>query len=414
MDTDSIPILLALFVLLLLSAFFSATETAFSSLNQIKLKTLAASGDKRAAKTLATVEKYDKLLTTILVGNNVVNIAMSAIATVLFIGWLGNGGATVSTAIVTVVVLIFGEITPKSLAKESPERFAMAVTPVIRFVMLLLTPVNFLFTCWKKLLLRVFRLRSEKTVTEEDLLTIVDEAETVGELRAEESEIIRSAIEFRELEAVDVLTPRVHMTAVDVSTPVQEIFELFRESEYSRIPVFDETPDKILGIVNQKDFYERVMIRDEDFRSVITPVPFVPESAKIADLLQLMREKRCHMVVVVDEYGGTAGILTMEDILEELVGEIYDEHDEVEIALRPAGEGYRALGLSSVEDFFEALGYEEETTATTVGGWVMEKLERIPVKGDRFTAGSLAVTVTKVRDHSPVEIYVRVKPDKES
>ena len=409
MDTDSIPILLAIVLLIVFSAFFSATETAFSSLNRLKLKGMAASGDRKAAKTLAISEKYDKLLTTILIGNNIVNITMSSLATVFFLGIFVKNGAAISTVVITILVLIFGEITPKSLAKEAPERFAMAVTPVIRGFLFLFTPVNYIFTKWKKLLLKLFRVHGEKAVTEEDILTIVDEAESVGELDAGESRIIRSAIEFKEMEVREILTPRVRMTAVDRTLPPEEILAVFRESEYTRIPVYEETADRIVGILNQKDFYERVLISGEPLEGVWSKPTFVPESVKLGDLLQEMRRSHIHMAVVVDEYGGTAGIVTMEDILEELVGEIYDEHDEEEIELRRTHGGYRALCSAPVSDLFDAVGYEEETDSATVSGWLMEKLERIPVRGDHFTAGPLTVTVTKARKNQPLEVYVKVE-----
>ncbi len=409
MDADSIPILLAIFVLLALSAFFSATETAFSSLNRLKLKSMAGAGDRRAARTLALEENYDKLLTTILIGNNIVNITMSSLATVFFIGLLAHNGAAVSTVVITILVLIFGEITPKSLAKEAPERFAMAVTPVIRVFLVLFTPVNAIFSAWKKLLLRLFHLRSEKAVTEEDILTIVTEAENVGEIDEGESRIIRQAVEFNEMEVREILTPRVRMTAVERSSSPDEILAVFRESEFTRIPVYEESLDNIIGILNQKDFYERALIGGESVASVWTKPTFVPESANLGDLLAEMRRSHTHMAVVVDEYGGTAGLVTMEDILEELVGEIYDEHDEEEIALRRTHGGYRVLCSAPIGDLFDAVGYEEETDAATVSGWLAEKLEKIPERGDSVTAGPLRITVTRSHENKPIEVFVRVE-----
>ena len=317
--------IIAIVVLILFSSYFSATETAFTSVNKIKLKTMAADGDAKAAKVLELTEKYDKLLTTILIGNNVVNIAMTAIATVLFVGIMAEKGAAVSTVVITIVVLVFGEITPKNIAKEKPESFAKFSAPVISFLMMILTPINYVFTQWKKLVTRIFKLGGEDKITDEELLTMVEEAETGGGINEERSELIQNAIEFDDLTAEDVMTPRPEMVAVEVNCSKEELAEIFEQTGYSRLPVYEDEIDKIMGVINQKDFHYHVAGTDKSISDYVAPVVFVAATIKIFDLLKKMQKLNTHMAIVIDEYGGTSGLVTMEDIIEELVGEIYDE-----------------------------------------------------------------------------------------
>ena len=326
--------LLLVLVLITLSAFFSATETAYSSLNRARLKSLVDRGQKRAADTLALADRYDELLSTILVGNNIVNIALASVGTVMFVRWLGDAGVGVSTAVVTVFVLIFGEISPKSLAKEVPERFAMAVYPLIRVFVTVLKPVNWLFTKWKQFLSRLLRVDDDHAITQDELLTLVEEAKQEGGMNADESELLKSAIEFHDLDVSDILTPRVRVDGVPLESTPQETADRFEASGYSRLPVYEDTLDHIVGVVHQKDFYNRVRHGGDFALSSIMKKPvYVPPGAKISDTLRLLQRTQSQMAVVADEYGGTVGIVTMEDILEELVGEIWDEHDEVEEAL---------------------------------------------------------------------------------
>ena len=397
-------------VLVALSAFFSATETAFSSLNRTRLKSMADKGDKRAAAALALEEKYDNLLSTILVGNNIVNIALASIGTVFFVALVGSNGVSLSTAVITVVVLIFGEITPKSLAKEMPERFAMLVTPVIRLLMALLKPVNWLFSQWKLLLHKLFKFEEEPAVTSDELLTIVEEAEQEGGMDAEESELLKSAIEFHDLDVDDILTPRVRVEGVPVDATVKETADQFEASGYSRLPVYEETLDHIVGVLHQKDFFMRAR-KDHNFTiSEIMKKPVhVPSGAKISDTLRLLQRTQSQMAIVADEYGGTEGIVSMEDILEELVGEIWDEHDEVEEPFRLSEDGSlcRVLGSADPEEMFEKLSIEDETEASTVSGWVMEKTEKIPQAGDEFDFGGWHAVVRSVDDRCVQELEMR-------
>ncbi len=394
--------------LILMSAYFSATETAFSSLNKTRLKALAEKGDRRAALACSLSEQYDRLLSTILIGNNIVNIAVSSIGTVLFVRAYGDIGATISTAVVTVVVLIFGEISPKSLAKESPERFAMFSAPIIRAFMWLLTPVNFLFTLWKRLLSKVFKVSGDRKMTQTELLMLVEEVEQEGSIDEDEGNLLRSAIEFTDRDAEDILTHRVDLEAVPLTATKEEIARVFSESRYSRLLVYEDSIDNIVGVIHQKDFYTGSGVTGQGVEQIMTAPLFVPQSVKISSLLKLLQKNKSHIAVVSDEYGGTLGIVTMEDILEELVGEIWDEHDEVVESFRQTGEGaWRVACGMDLEKMFHFFGIKGESDSASVSGWVMEQLGRIPNEGDRFVYGGLLFTVTDTDYRRVLEIEVR-------
>ena len=394
--------------LILMSAYFSATETAFSSLNKTRLKALAEKGDRRAALACSLSEQYDRLLSTILIGNNIVNIAVSSIGTVLFVRAYGDIGATISTAVVTVVVLIFGEISPKSLAKESPERFAMFSAPIIRAFMWLLTPVNFLFTLWKRLLSKVFKVSGDRKMTQTELLMLVEEVEQEGSIDEDEGNLLRSAIEFTDRDAEDILTHRVDLEAVPLTATKEEIARVFSESRYSRLLVYEDSIDNIVGVIHQKDFYTGSGVTGQGVEQIMTAPLFVPQSVKISSLLKLLQKNKSHIAVVSDEYGGTLGIVTREDILEELVGEIWDEHDEVVESFRQTGEGaWRVACGMDLEKMFHFFGIKGESDSASVSGWVMEQLGRIPNEGDRFVYGGLLFTVTDTDYRRVLEIEVR-------
>lgn len=383
--------------LVAMSGYFSATETAFSSLSVTKMRILAEHGNKSAALVLKLLENYDKLLSTILVGNNIVNIALASLATVWFVGKIGNSGATVSTVVTTVVVLIFGEITPKSLAKESPEGFALFSSPIIRFLAVLLTPINALFSLWKKLVSKFFKSEEDRSLTEEELLTIVEEVEQNGGIGEQEGELIRSALELNENNASDIATPRVDVTAISLDAEENEIASVFAESGYSRLPIYDETLDNIVGVVHQTDFFREKGKEDYSLRAIMKKPIFVPESIKIGALLKILQREKCHMAVVSDEYGGTLGIVTMEDILEELVGEIWDEHDEIEEDFEKASDGtFTVSGAADPEEMLETLGLDEEIRYATVSGWVMDELDKIPEVDDAFEYKGYHIRVTAV------------------
>lgn len=415
MDSNIIADIVAIVILVFFSAYFSATETAFTSLNRIKMKNMASEGNKKAELVLQLESKYDKLLTTILVGNNIVNIAMTAIATVLFVKLLGGYGATVSTVVITIVVLIFGEISPKNIAKEKPESFSMVSAPFIRVLMLILTPINFLFTQWKKILSKLFKLGGDHTITEDELLTIVEEAETGGSIDNEQSELIQNAIEFNDLEAWDVLTPRVEMKAIEVKTSKEKLAELFKETGFSRFPVYEEDADHILGVINQKDFHNYVTGTNRSITEFIKPVVFVPGGVKASALLKKMQQMKAHMAIVIDEYGGTEGLVTMEDIIEELVGEIYDEHDAVmSQEIIPLQNGsFRVKGSANIEKVLDYFDIDEDMEAQTVNGWVVRNLDKLPEKNDSFQQQIdnklMKVRVTKADDRKAREINLVVE-----
>lgn len=410
MDSDSITQIFVLAVLILMSAYFSASETAFSTMNRIRMKNMAAEGNKRAALALKMAEDYDKLLSTILIGNNIVNIASSSIATVMFIAWLGTKGATVSTAVITVVVLMFGEITPKSLAKNFPEQFSMFSAPILRVITIILTPLNLLFLGWKKLVYKVVKTNDDRGITEEELLTMVEEAQNDGGLDVHESELIRNAIEFNDIEVTDIHTNRVDVVAVDIESTNEETREIFAESGYSRLPVYRDSIDDIVGVLNQKDFYDAMKTGKTIEQAMNEPVYVIP-SMKISQLLTLLQKEKSHMAIIIDEYGGTVGIVTLEDILEELVGEIWDEHDEVIEEFEEIGENrFKVLCSADLEDIFEKFGLEvdDEEDSTTVGGWVTENLGHIPDVGEEFDYLNLHIEVTQVDQRHVEEVIITV------
>ena len=407
--------IIAIIVLVFFSAYFSATETAFTSLNRIRMKNMANDGNQKARDVMELSENYDNLLSTILVGNNIVNIALSSISTVLFISIYPRYGATLATVFATVVVLIFGEISPKSLAKENPEKFAMISAPFIKFLSVLLKPINWLFAQWKKLLAKLFNANEARPITEDELLTMVEEAETEGGIDEGQSELIQNAIEFNDLEAWDVLTPRVDIIAIEADTQEEEIGRLFLETGFSRLPVYDGDLDNIVGVLNQKDFHNYIKGGRASVSEYIKPVIFVAGSMRIAQLLKKLQTVKTHIAIIVDEYGGTYGLVTMEDILEELVGEIYDEHDAVELQdiVQQQDGSYRVLCGTNIDKMFDYFDVEEEINATTVNGWVVLQLDKLPEVGDKFIYEAdykrFDVIVTKADERKALEINFTVE-----
>ncbi|MBO5328618.1 MAG: HlyC/CorC family transporter [Clostridia bacterium] len=411
MDATTQTILIVIcIVCLILSGYFSATETVFTTLNKLRIKTKADDGNKRAKLVLRLVDGYDKLLSTILIGNNIVNITLSSIGTLLFIEWLKGDqslGSTISTVVITVVVLIFGEITPKTLAKEFPEKFAFFSAPIINAIMLIFTPFTFIFGLWKKLLSKVFKNKEEAVITDEELITLVDEAEQEGGLNAQESELIKSAIEFNDLEVRDILIPRIDVVAVEDTATSELLSSLFTETGYSRFPVYNSTIDNVVGVIHEKDFIKHK--DDEEFNliSLIKPAVFVVETTKISAVLQQLQKAKSHMAIVSGEFGDTVGIITMEDILEELVGEIWDEHDEVSSDVVEISENeYKVNGSTSVNYFEDIFDLELDSDSTTVGGWVIDLLGKVPSEGDRVSFENLEIEVTKTDFRRIVELKI--------
>ena len=387
--------------------YFSATKPAFPSANSTRLKTLAEKGSKKAKLACELLEHYDKLLSTILIGNNIVNILMASIGTLLFVRHYGDAGATISTVVVTVVVLVFGEISPKSVAKDCAERFAMFSAPILQVFLFVLTPLNFLFSLWKKLLAKVFRLNGESKMSQEELLMLVDEVQQDGSIDKNEGELLKNAIDFSEQQAQDILIHRVDLAALPITASKEEVAALFTQTKYSRLLIYQDSIDHILGTVHQKDFYVGCGITEKPLEEIIVPPLFVRENEPISRLLKTLQKAKTHVAVVVDEYGGTCGIVTMEDILEELVGEIWDEHDEIEVFIRKTGAN--TFLVDSSMDFDEFAAYfqlKADSEMTSVSGWVMEQFGRVPESGERITAGPLDVLVTKVDNHRIEEIQV--------
>ena len=412
LDSASIAMIVGLVFCVIMSGYFSATETAFTSLNRVRLKSWADGGDQRAARTLALAEDYDKLLSTLLIGNNIVNNVATTIGAVLFIHLIDEvTGPTVSAIVLTVVILIFGEVSPKSLAKESPERFAMFATPLLGVLRTVLTPLNFLFTQWKRLLSKVFRKSADGGITEEELVTLVDQAESEGGLDQHESRLIRAAIEFHDLEVEEILTPRVDIVAVEDTDSMEEIAKIFAENGYSRLPVYHEDIDNIIGVIHEKDFHAARYRGLTSVKEMLGPMLYTTGNTKISELLRILQREKAHMVIVVDEYGGTEGLVTLEDIVEELVGEIWDEHDEVIEEFKKQEDGSYLISCSAdLTDLFDLFKIKGECDSNTISGWVMEQIGRVPEEGDRFVSDGLDVTVTKVDHRRVLEIRVAVLP----
>ena len=393
-------------ICLLLSAYFSATETAFSTFNRIRLKTAAEKGDKKAQLVLDLAEDYDRLISTILIGNNIVNILAASMATLFFQRYVFGGdmsksdlAATISTAVLTVLVLIFGEVSPKTIAKNSPDKFAMFSAPIIKTIKKIFSPLTFIFQKWQSLLAKIFKPEEETGMTEEELISIIEEAEEDGGIDEEESTLIKSAIEFGDLEVGDIFTPRIDITALPASADKDTVARTFSESGYSRIPVYEGNLDNIVGILYYKDFYSLVKDKNVALSEIVKPVMFVAKTQNVNDLMKELQEKQLHMAVVMDEYGSTAGIVTLEDILEEIVGDIWDEHDEIIEEIKEISDGeYEVSGMTNIEKLFDELDlpFDDELDAATANGWAMAVLEKIPEEGDSFEHAGLKVDVVKM------------------
>lgn len=409
---------LALILCIALSAFFSATETAFSACNRVKLKTVDGPRKEKAQMALSLLEKYDSLITTVLIGNNLVNIAGAAIATLLFTTRILPGkielATTLASVSMTVLVLFLGEVGPKTLAKQQPEKYAMAVCFPIRVLMFVLRPLDMLFALWRKLLSRIVKPGPEETQIEDELMTMIDEAQTEGDIEEEEVELIRSAIEFNDQDASDIMTPRVDVTAIEDTATVETAANLFRDTWFSRIPVFHEDLDHIVGILHEKDFYKLTHEGCTEITKIMKEPVFAPASLSIGNLLKQFRTAQTHMVILLDEYGGTEGIVTMEDVLEELVGEIYDEHDEVNEEVVEQEDGTLIVdGSMQLPELLEKFGLPNEYDTDTVGGWAGEMLEKVPEAGDSFTLGRHQFTVTEMDGFRVTRVQVTELPEEE-
>ncbi len=390
------------------SAYFSATETAFSCANKTRLRALAEKGNKKAELAVDLADKYDRLISTVLIGNNIVNILLASIGTLVFVEELKlPSGAAISTAVITIAVLIFGEITPKSIANDFPEKFAMFSAPLIRLLIWLFLPLNLVFSGWKKLVGMLFKVEEDDNMAQEELLMMVDEAEQDGDIDTDEGDLLRNAIEFSDLKAEDILTHRVDLEALPVDAAKKEIAQTFTRTRFSRIPIYEDNIDNIIGVIHQKDFYVGSGVTTQSIKDIISPVLFIHQSENIDDLLKKLQREKSHIAVVVDEYGGTLGIVTMEDILEQLVGDIWDEHDEVVEELKELDENNFIIDCNmNLDDFCEEFEIETESDSVSVGGWVAEQIGNIPDVNDSFTFENLKVTVTETDSHRAATIKV--------
>lgn len=384
------------------SAFFSATETAFITFNKIRMKNLAEKDNKRAKQVLRLSENYDKLISTILVGNNIVNILCSSLSTLLFIDLLSDSlsdgvASTISTVVVTIVVLTFGEITPKTIAKKSPEKFVMLAAPLVSLLVKIFTPVTLVFKGLQNFVSKIGGNGDDKGMTEEELISIIEEAEEEGGIDESESTLIKSAIEFNDLEVGDIFTPRIDITAVSKDSSKEEIEKTFSESGYSRVPVFEGNIDNVIGLLYYKDFFSWDYTDESDIEEIIKPVIYVAKSQKISDLMKELQEKQLHMAIVMDEYGSTAGLVTLEDILEEIVGDIWDEHDERVEEIKENEDGSLTVsGKANVSKLFDMFEIDAEVEATTVNGWATDVLGKIPEENDTFEDNGFSCVVAQM------------------
>ncbi len=415
---DSIGLYILVIILVAMSAIFSGTETAFSSANRIRLKNLASEGNKRAKLALEITDSFDKMLTAVLIGNNIVNIASASIGTVICTQWFGASGPAWSTLIMTLIVLTFGEILPKSFAKEHAEGVALRMAFPLHVLIKVFTPLVWFFINLKKLVTRK-PVESAPSVTEEELKYIIEEIEDEGVLESNESELVQSALDFDETSVDEITTHRVDMDAVEVNKPLEELKELFFNSTHSRIPVYEKKIDNIIGIVHQRDFFKALLKNGTvNLREIMQEVFFVPTTLNISELMQEFQKRKCHVAIVTDQYGGVVGLATFEDILEELVGDIWDESDEVEQELvKLSHNRYRINGDMYLRDFFEETDYEPDDdfdfSANTVGGLVLELFERIPEKGETIDFGRFHFTVGDVEEQRILSVEAVVDPEPE-
>ena len=411
--------IIAIVILTLFSALFSATETAYSSSSKIRLKNMANDGNTKANSVLVILDDFDKFLTSVLIGNNIVNIASATISTLLFSLILKGGkGPTVSTIVITVITLLFGEIAPKSLAKQAPEKFACATVGVVNFFEFVFTPLTIVLKGWTWLVNHFAHIEQDEGDISDELITMVDEAEKDGNLEEHESDLISAAIEFNDLDVKDVLTPRVDIVAVNIASSHEQIEKAFRFNSFSRLPVYENTVDNIVGVIHEKDFYELMYHNNKDpIRRIIKPVIYTSPNTQISTCMKQLQAAKLHMAVVLDEYGGTEGIITLEDIIEELVGEIWDEHDVVEDFYTKVDDyTWMVKGDAEIDDLIDRFGVEEEDEEfdfITVSGWAIAELHHIPKVNEEFDYKNLHVTITKADQRKVLEVKVEIQKEEE-
>lgn len=413
MESDGISLVIVLCILVIMSAYFSATETAFENFNKIRIKNLANLGNKKAKLVIKLDEDDDKLFSTTFIGNIISIITVASFATIVFSRYFINGEVTISIIVTTLVIIIFGEIFPKSIAKKAPEHVAMLSAPLIRVFIIILYPFNMFFYFWKKVFDKLFSFDNQPSMTEEELKSMIEEVESEGVINKDKSDLIRSAIEFNDVDVEDIFTPRIDIMAIEEHDSLEKIKEAFLLSGFSRIPIYQDSIDHIIGVIHEKDFYQALNRNEHDFKKLISDVLYVTPNKKISELLRNLQLAKAHMAIVIDEYGGTAGLVTMEDIIEELVGEIWDEHDEVvEWFKKVDTNKYLISCTADIDDMFDLFGMEidDELEVYTVNGWLTKIFEQIPCVGDKITYENLNITVTQAEVKRVLEISVERIP----
>lgn len=415
MDNQNIGRILIIVATMVFSALFSSCETAFSSVNKIRLKNYASQGDKRALKALKIANAFEDALTAVLVGNNIVNISMASVATVLFTSLLGDKGVGISTVVITIAVLIFGEVLPKSYAKENAEKLALFFAGPLSVLIFIFKPIILFFNLLSSVLKKD---KSEPSVTEDELKYIIDEIEEQGVLEEQESDLVKSALEFDEITVNEILIPRVKVVGIEKHSSIEEIKKVFIEEMYSRLPVYDKSLDNIIGMITNKRFFKMLSQGENNISDIIQDVAHFSDLKLISEALRDMQRSKTHLAVVLDQYGGTKGIITLEDIIEELVGEIYDENDEVVSNITKISENeFEVSGDFSINDMLEELDLDNdliESTYTSVGGWVTELLEHIPEENETAEYGAFKITVLKVKEQSVEKVRIKIETSAES
>lgn len=409
MENADIGKIVLVIVMMIFSALFSSTETAYSSVNKIRLKNYAAQGNKRAVKALKLANKFDDVLTAVLIGNNIVNITTSSVSTVIFIGIFGSKGTAISTVVITILVLIFCEVLPKSYAKKNAEKLALAFSGPLSVLVVLFKPFVLFFNALSSL---ISKGDDAPSVTEAELKYMIDEIEEQGVIEEQESDLVKSALEFDDITVNEILIPRVKVTGVDVNSTLDEIKELFSSEMYSRLPVYEKSLDEIIGIITNKAFFKMLVEGGRDIRMIIQDVPHIADSKLISEAMRDMQRSKVHLAVVTDQYGGTKGIITLEDIIEELVGEIYDEDDEIinNIIMIDSGR-YEVAGDTDISDLFDMLELDEgmiETDCTSVGGWITDVMEHIPEAGETAESGIFRLTALAVNEQTVEKVLIEV------
>ncbi len=412
MDNADLGKIILIIVMMIFSALFSSTEMAYSSLNKLRLKNYEAQGNKKASTALKLANKFDDVLTAVLIGNNIVNIAISSVSTLLLVNIFGESGAGISTAVITVLVLIFGEVLPKSYAKKNSEKLALLFAKPLSVFVILFKPAIWVLNMLSSLIVSG---EEAPSVTEDELKYMIDEIEEQGVIEEQESELVKSALEFDEITVDEILIPRVKITGVEINTPIDEIKQLFITEMYSRLPVYEKNLDNIIGIITNKTFFKMLVEGGNDIKSIIQEVPHIADCKLISEAMLDMQRSKLHFAVVIDQYGGTKGIVTLEDIIEELVGEIYDEEDEIITKIvKLSPNKFEIAGDMNINDMLKQLDIDENLVHTkynSVAGWMIELMEHLPEKGESVETGNFKLTASEVNEQTVEKVILEILPE---